>query len=56
MKIKQTLFGGALFFSAGSALAGLPPATVPVDSPWALAGLAVVLAVVGARLVKGRRK
>jgi hypothetical protein len=56
MKIKNTALGVSLLVTAGSASAGLAPAAVPVDSPWMMAGLAVVLAVVAVRLIKGRRK
>lgn len=45
---------------AGSAVAGMPngwlPTSVPVDSPWAIAGLGAVVAVVAARLLANRRK
>jgi hypothetical protein len=45
---------------AGSAVAGTGmswlPASVPVDSPWAIAGLGAVVAVVAARLLANRRK
>jgi hypothetical protein len=32
------------------------PASVPVDSPWAIAGLGAVVAVVAARVLVNRRK
>jgi hypothetical protein len=32
------------------------PASVPVDSPWAIAGLGAVVAVVAARILVHRRK
>jgi hypothetical protein len=32
------------------------PASVPVDSPWAIAGLGAVVAVVAARILVNRRK
>ena len=49
---------------SGAALAGvdLPgwtingPASVPVDSPWAIAGIGAVVAVVAARILINRRK
>ncbi len=54
--------------SAGSAIAGTPTqppgwgwmafngASVPVDSPWAIAGLGAIIAVVAARILINRRK
>ena len=32
------------------------PASVPVDSPWAIAGLGAVVAVIAARMLVNRRK
>jgi len=40
-------------------IAGTPswtPASVPVDSPWAIAGLGAVVAVIAARILVNRRK
>jgi hypothetical protein len=57
MHAVKLLIASALALASGSAAAGLVPVTsVPVDSPWALAGLAAILAVVGARLIRNRRK
>ena len=57
MHAVKLLIASALVLASGSAAAGLVPVTsVPVDSPWALAGLAAILAVVGARLIRNRRK
>jgi len=40
---------------AGNAM--LPKSTsVPVDSPWVISGLVLALAVIGARLLRNRRK
>ncbi|MFK7829318.1 MAG: hypothetical protein AB8B57_06005 [Congregibacter sp.] len=51
---------GALLVSQGTLAGSTPTPTavtaVPVDSPWVISGLVLALAVVGARLLKNRRK
>ena len=47
----MALFGAAVDY----ALAGEPPAAVPAATAWALAGLACVLLLIGAQIVRSRR-
>lgn len=56
MKNIQTVLTASVIFASTNASAGLAPVAVPVDSPWVMAGLAVVLATVAVRLLRGRRK
>ncbi len=42
--------------TAQAGIVAIPPAVVPVDSPWMLAGIAALLAVIGARILHNRRK
>lgn len=43
--------------TAQAGIIAIPPSVaVPVDSPWMLAGIAALLAVVGARIISNRRK
>ena len=50
----------SLMSVTGAAFAGMtawnPVATVPVDAPWAIAGLGAVVAVIAARVIANRRK
>ena len=49
----------ATLATTAPATAGTPswvPASVPVDSPWAIAGLGAVVAVIAARMLVNRRK
>ena len=64
--MKKELFGFAsgigLLCAFGSAIAGTTgwtingPTSVPVDAPWALAGVGAVVALVAARILINRRK
>ena len=54
----RVIVTAAGLLSAGNAYALMnawSPITVPVDSPWALAGLGAIIAVVAARLLIKRR-
>lgn len=55
MQIQKILVVSAATMVSGSALAGLPPQAVPMDSPWALAGLGVIAAVAALRVIKSRK-
>lgn len=44
----------ALNASAGGGW-GWQPAAVPIDSPWALGGLSLLLAIVGLRMIRNRK-
>ncbi|MCB1866669.1 MAG: hypothetical protein KDG50_14720 [Chromatiales bacterium] len=56
MQMFKSVVAVAAALVSGSALAGLPPTSVPIDSPWALGGLAVVAAVAAARVLKSRKR
>lgn len=61
MKSYVAVTAFALFVSTQSALAGIDSipiaaTSVPVDSPWVISGLVMMIAVVGARLLSSRRK